>query len=111
MRDELRDEVAGERLVVVQADVGALRRRVRLLRRAQQHEGVSPPCGDRTTRKKLASVVKGPSGCCLSEMPGFSPDHSTCPGNTIVSAMASSSRCGATVLGTLRRRGTLIINT
>ena len=45
------------------------------------------PKGDCTTRKKLASETNGPSGDSLSEMPGFSPDHSTLPGNWIVSAM------------------------
>src|SRR6202011_5537645 len=49
------------------------------------------PCGESTTRKKLAKVTNGPSGGSLSQMPGFSPDHSTVPAKTIGSAIVLSS--------------------
>src|ERR1043165_8589094 len=48
------------------------------------------PKGESITRKKLATETNGPSGDSFSEMPGFSPDHSTVPGKLIVSAMRPS---------------------
>ena len=45
------------------------------------------PCGDNTTPKKLARATDEPSGISFSEMPGFSPDHSTVPERAIGSAM------------------------
>src|SRR5262245_17523526 len=47
------------------------------------------PCGESTTRKKLASATNGPSGFSFSEMPGFSPDQSTVPGKLIGSAIVA----------------------
>jgi hypothetical protein len=41
MRDEVRNQVARQHLVVVQAEVAALRRRIGVLRRLQQHHGVA----------------------------------------------------------------------
>src|SRR5438045_5349570 len=55
------------------------------------------------TRKKLATETNGPSGVSFSEMPGFSPDHSTIPGKLIASAMLCSC-CSADSIGCDRRR-------
>src|SRR6185436_17233589 len=45
------------------------------------------PYGETTTRKKLTSVTKGPSGLSFRYIPGFSPDQSIAPGWIGISAV------------------------
>src|SRR4051812_2256821 len=86
MRDELGDEIARQRLVVVKAVVGALRTSPGVVRRLQQHQRVTSAVRRQHDRKKLARTTNGPSGFSFSDMPGFSPDHSTVPAKTTGSA-------------------------
>src|SRR5262245_63719728 len=67
------------------------------------------PCGESTTRKKLASATNGPSGFSFSEMPGFSPDQSTVPGKLIGSAITAPA-CGGIENGTSLAEAALALN-
>jgi len=72
MRDEAFLHVSRQGLVVGEADVRFVRIVAFPKGVQQQERGVSLPCGEVTTRKKLTSVTKGPSAVSFRYMPGFS---------------------------------------
>ena len=61
-----------------------------VLRRLHQHQRVAAPVRGEHDAKEARERDERPVRRSLSEIPGFSPDHSTVPGKLIASAMRPS---------------------